>query len=256
MRAREPRRPLTPGSPTPLAAAVPGVAAAAGSFVDMDPTRPDAVYLAAMPDDSNWYAPPADGSAPSSSSSIEAVDAEYAGFGVRAGARLIDVVMTLVFGVIGGAAGGFLTAMLAIAGVVSPGWLERIQGLSVGSFAFSLLAAATYHALAEAFGGATVGKALLGLRVVREDLGPCGLGGAIKRNILYFVDSLFFGLVGYSVMNNSRFQQRLGDMWGQTVVVRVASLPANLRGGVALGIALGIVGYVVIATASIVVRAM
>jgi hypothetical protein len=38
--------------------------------------------------------------------------------------------------------------------------------------------------------------------VVSEDLRPCGLGGAIKRNILYFVDSLgiFIGVLGYVVV--------------------------------------------------------
>jgi uncharacterized RDD family membrane protein YckC len=204
-----------------------------------------------MSDDSNWYAPPAGGS-PASSPVEDEIEAQYAGFGVRAAARILDTLATLLFGAIGGAAGGVLAAVLSLMGILPRGWLERIQGLSAGGFAFGVLASVTYHTLAEGLGGASVGKALVGLRVTRDDLRPCGVGAAIKRNILYFVDSFFFGLVAYSSMSNSARQQRLGDKWGHTVVVRAASLPPNLRGGVALGI----VGHVVVITASVVIRAL
>jgi uncharacterized RDD family membrane protein YckC len=210
-----------------------------------------------MPNDRDWYAPPASASSSTADSeSVDDAEPEYAGFGVRAGARIIDTIAAVVFGMIGGATGGVIASVLAVSGVLAPGWLQRIQGLSVGSFGFGVLASLTYHTLSEGLGGASVGKALLGLRVKREGLRPCGVGRALVRNLAYYVDGFFFGMVAYSVMSSSERQQRLGDRWGHTVVVRASSLPAGAGDGFALGMALGVVGHVVVGAVSVVVRAL
>jgi uncharacterized RDD family membrane protein YckC len=205
----------------------------------------------------DWYAPPAPNASSSASPDAgEYADPEYVGFGTRFGARLIDFIVAMVCGTLGGAVGGVLAAMLAAAGVVAPGWLNRLQGLSAGSFAFGVLASLAYHGLSEGMGGASLGKLVLGLRVKREDLRPCGVGPALVRNLAYYIDGFFFGLVAYSVMSKSRQQQRLGDQWGHTVVVRAASLPASYRESVGLGLILGILGHVILSGAGVVVRAM
>ncbi len=210
-----------------------------------------------MPNDPNWYAPPA-ADAPPPSTPPDALDAspEYVGFAVRAGARIFDVIAVAILGFMGGAAGGALTAVLAASGVVSSGWLHRVQGSLATSFAFGLLASLCYHMVAEGLGGATIGKAMLGIRVLREDLRPAGLGPALVRSLAVYIDSFFFGLVAYSVMGGSPRQQRLGDKWGHTVVVRTATLPAGLRGGTGVGLVLGIVGHLVVDVVSVVVRAL
>ena len=53
---------------------------------------------------------------------------------------------------------------------------------------------------AEGTGGVTVGKLVCGLRVVSEARGPCTGKGALVRGLLFFVDGLFVGLVGYAFM--------------------------------------------------------
>lgn len=149
---------------------------------------------------------------------------QAAGFGIRAGARLIDTVVGLVLGFVAGFAVGIAGAVLAQSGSISVGWQRRLGALSPGALAMSFLGTILYHAIAESMGGATIGKAICGLRVRREDLSPCGFGGALIRSLAYLVDAFFCGLVAYSTMSNSRWQQRLGDRWGKTVVVNASSL--------------------------------
>jgi len=210
-----------------------------------------------MPNDPNWYAPPA-ADAPPPEAPPDALDAnpEYVGFGVRAGARIADVIAIFIFALMGGAAGGAFAAILAASGLLSSGWMHRLQGAAASTYAFGLLASLCYHMVAEGLGGATIGKAVFGIRVLREDLHPAGLGPALVRNLAYYVDAFFCGLVAYSVMGGSPRHQRLGDKWGHTVVVRSASLPAGLRGGTGVGLVLGIVGHLVVDVVSVVVRAL
>lgn len=51
--------------------------------------------------------------------------------------------------------------------------------------------------------------------------------GAFIRSGAFYIDGLFFGLIGYSCMKHSRLNQRYGDIWAKTVVVKVAELPAE-----------------------------
>src|SRR5271154_6275058 len=108
--------------------------------------------------DPNWYAPPM-ANAPPRSTEEEETSLVPVGFGVRAFARILDTFAAMLFGMIGGAMGGFIGAVLAQAGLLQPGWLQRIQGVSVGSFLFGALASLLYHALSESLGGASIGKA-------------------------------------------------------------------------------------------------
>lgn len=79
--------------------------------------------------------------------------------------------------------------------------------------------------------GSTLGKLLLGFVVVQEDGAPCRSGSAFIRSIAYFVDGLFFGLVGYFAMQKTPQEQRHGDEWAHTIVCRRAQVaPQNLRG--------------------------
>lgn len=84
----------------------------------------------------------------------------------------------------------------------------------------------TYTAVAEWLGSATFGKHCTGLRVASADgSGPIGLPAALIRNLAFYVDSLFLGIVAYSTIARSVRGQRLGDHWGRTVVLRRADAP-------------------------------
>jgi uncharacterized RDD family membrane protein YckC len=78
-----------------------------------------------------------------------------------------------------------------------------------------------YFIVCEAVLGATIGKLLTKLRVVREvDGGPIGWGAAIIRNLFRIVDGFAFYLVGFITICVTSKHQRLGDIVAGTIVVR------------------------------------
>lgn len=106
---------------------------------------------------------------------------------------------------------------------------EQVTGISIAlsgrQWGFVLLVGLVYAVAAEAVLGATVGKLLLGLRVVRFDGTPIGWTRAAVRNFLRVVDGFPFVvpyLLGWAVaLGDARQRQRLGDRVARSVVVRV-----------------------------------
>lgn len=102
----------------------------------------------------------------------------------------------------------------------------KVDGAELQLSTASLLIAVTLNAailflygwLLEAACGATLGKAMVGIRVVgttqRGPFASCAL-----RNILRIVDGLGFYLVGTTVAVCSGIRQRLGDIYAQTAVI-------------------------------------
>lgn len=79
-----------------------------------------------------------------------------------------------------------------------------------------------YCAVAEATLGTSLGKRLVGLRVVRSDGSPIGWQAAIVRNVLRIVDGIVFYILGAILIARSPKGQRLGDRVADTVVIRTA----------------------------------
>src|ERR1039458_8900462 len=84
--------------------------------------------------------------------------------------------------------------------------------------------------------GATLGKALVGIRVVRTSRRSALAASAI-RNLLRIVDGLGFYLVGAMVAGCSRCRQRLGDLCAGTAVVEEEFSTARKMLALALWIA-------------------
>lgn len=98
------------------------------------------------------------------------------------------------------------------------------------------VAAIVYFMLLEGLTGATVGKLLLGIRVVNEDGSKLTWTGSIVRNVSRLVDEFPYVipyLVGAIAVWSSPTRQRLGDRWAHAVVVTKASLLP--RGSVTYG---------------------
>jgi uncharacterized RDD family membrane protein YckC len=79
--------------------------------------------------------------------------------------------------------------------------------------------------------GASLGKLACGLRVVSEESRPIGLSQAFKRSLAFYWDGLFFGLVGYSSMKKSELNQRYGDHWAKTLVIKSSEVPVESKRG-------------------------
>lgn len=119
--------------------------------------------------------------------------------------------------------------------------IESMQETHWSLYVFALLGSLSYHSVMESVHGSTVGKRLVGITVHSAKGRGCTFLQGIKRSVALLVDSLFFGIVAAGAMGNSRRQQRLGDQWADTVVVRIRSLPASERGK-ALRFAAALVG--------------
>jgi uncharacterized RDD family membrane protein YckC len=181
------------------------------------------------------------------------------GFWIRALARIIDVTFSLLLGLIGGLLAGLILFAMQTAGNVTPGWEARVQGANAAGLALSLLGGFLYHSFSEGIHGASLGKLICRLRVLQHDGRPSNMRGAFVRNLGWYVDSLFFGLIGYSSMTKSPLKQRYGDVWGKTIVVPTGQIPAaHLRSPVdgLLGISLGVICWTLLLTLGIVLKGM
>jgi uncharacterized RDD family membrane protein YckC len=90
-----------------------------------------------------------------------------------------------------------------------------------GNAVWALLAACLgYYVMCEALTGMTVGKRMVGIRVVDENGEHLSLAAAVIRNVLRPVDGFLFYLVGAIFALASPRGQRLGDRVAGTVVVR------------------------------------
>jgi uncharacterized RDD family membrane protein YckC len=76
-----------------------------------------------------------------------------------------------------------------------------------------------YYVVLEATLGGTLGKKILGIKIVKQDGTPMDWQASIIRNALRIVDGIFVYLVGAIVIWTSKDKQRLGDKVARTLVV-------------------------------------
>jgi hypothetical protein len=93
------------------------------------------------------------------------------------------------------------------------------DGLPVSPWLVALGMSILIYVVIQGLRGWTPGKLLFGIRTVAEDGRPPGIGRAIIRWVLFIVDGLCAGLVGFIVMLTSRGHRRVGDMAAKTYVV-------------------------------------
>ncbi len=139
----------------------------------------------------------------------------YAGLGVRFAALLLDLLTFCVF---------FFPITRLVKGVwlMSPLDHRWSSGLFISDpicIAFFVVMG-LYYVLLEGWCGLTVGKWLVGLRVIAAGGDKPGLKRALLRNLLRAVDSLpAFNLLGVVLILLSPERARLGDRWAGTRVV-------------------------------------
>jgi uncharacterized RDD family membrane protein YckC len=110
--------------------------------------------------------------------------------------------------------------------------IERAPGffhaeLAGGGFGAYLGISLLYFTVMEGFLGATVGKFMTGIRVVKEDGSRLDFAAALIRNLLRLVDGLIVYLVAAIFVWTSPLKQRLGDRVAKTVVVTAGSVGAG-----------------------------
>jgi uncharacterized RDD family membrane protein YckC len=140
---------------------------------------------------------------------------ENAGTALRFVAVLLDAIIVFVPLAI-------IVSLLSGGGYVAHGDGYTNAGIDFGSNTFWTLLAfgVGYYTICEAATGTTLGKRMVGIRVVGEDGENVTFGAAAVRNVLRIVDALFFYLVGFLFALTSTRGQRLGDRAAHTIVVR------------------------------------
>ena len=143
----------------------------------------------------------------------------YAGLWIRFSALAID---GLLFSAV------FFPVTRLVKGVwlMSPGDHDWVSGW----FIFDplclvfLVAMLAYFTVLEGFFGATIGKWVVGVRVIRSSGGHPGLGRGLVRNILRLVDGLpAFCILGIILILTSSECARFGDRLAGTRVLRSAA---------------------------------
>jgi uncharacterized RDD family membrane protein YckC len=135
----------------------------------------------------------------------------------RLGDRLIALVLDSIVGAVAFALIGMFAAV-RLGGLTQSGFSLEGRPALMG-MAGALIVGFLYYWLAEGLFGATLGKAIVGLRVRDKSGAACGLKASFIRNLLRILDGLAVYLVGFLVAVLSRMRQRLGDHLAGTVVV-------------------------------------
>ena len=68
--------------------------------------------------------------------------------------------------------------------------------------------------------GATIGDGIMGLKPLSLSGGKPTVAQSLKRHLLDVADMFFFGIVAYVNIKNTKYKQRLGDVWAKTIVIR------------------------------------
>ncbi|MDQ6524560.1 RDD family protein [Nocardioides sp. LHD-245] len=152
------------------------------------------------------------------------VTGQYAGPVSRAAAVAIDVGVVLASYSIGVAILGFLLQALLDVSIE--------EGTGAVATVALLTWAAAYVVVGIAVSGRTVGKAIVGLKIVTRDGRPVGPGACVVRTLLFPLSTSFLG-VGALLIVLRRDHRALHDLLARTAVVydwgdRPAQLPGPL----------------------------
>ena len=136
----------------------------------------------------------------------------------RLGDRLIAVILDSIF---------VSALLLIIAAVTAWHWPHLIETytpmtLAIGVIVGALVVTFIYYWLQEGAFGATMGKAIIGLRVTRQDGSVPGLGSSAIRNAFRIVEGLPLYVPGFFVAAFTRGRRRIGDFAAQTYVLEHA----------------------------------
>jgi uncharacterized RDD family membrane protein YckC len=159
-------------------------------------------------------------------------------FGRRVAAAILDLAVLAALYVIISLIVGPTSPAIGLAKVHLAGFTITVGShvLSIGlhgawAVLYAIVLLPGYYFALETLAGQTAGKALLGLRVLRTDGERATAGSIALRTLLRLFDWLpALYLAGFIVMlgTGRRRRQRLGDLAGETVVVRAARASRSL----------------------------
>lgn len=153
------------------------------------------------------------------------LDSVLAGLGSRLAAYALDFL-------IGAAAFGVILLVVSVT-LLRGGDTGELVGAGILALAFLLCFIGYFVACEMLWSGRSVGKRAAGTRVVRTGGTPVGFWSSLLRNVARLVDMIPFPwyLVGSVLVLSTTRNQRLGDLLGDTVVIRVRRAATQLQSG-------------------------
>jgi uncharacterized RDD family membrane protein YckC len=153
------------------------------------------------------------------------LDTVLAGLGSRFAAFVLDLVLQVAF----------FAVIAAVVGIALHNGGETSALIATGILALVfLLDFIGYFVICEMlWSGRSVGKRAAGTRVVRVGGAPVGFWSSLLRNVMRLIDMLpgTFYLVGSVLILSTSKNQRLGDLLGNTVVIRERQAAMTLQRG-------------------------
>jgi len=142
---------------------------------------------------------------------------DYANLGSRIVAIIIDLIILSLVVVIIALPLGLLAGLSAMG---NPTQLFAARSAFFVAFmVLNVLVWLLYFTYFEGTSGQTLGKKIMGIKVVKENGDQPSFMDALIRTILRIIDGIAFYLVGFIVILVSEKKQRLGDMAAGTIVV-------------------------------------
>jgi len=183
-------------------------------------TRPDSAGPSSNGPKARAGTPP-----PQFSGALDGV--QYKGVMPRFMAALIDGVLYLILAIA-------LASQFGSTSATASSGFEASFNLQGWPAALSALLSMGYMVLMEGYLGGTVGKLLLGIRVVDAAGNRPGFARALIRNVLRIIDALpLFYLLGIILVATGKQKRRIGDMAAGTYVVARSSVKRMKAGGFA-----------------------
>ncbi len=143
--------------------------------------------------------------------------AELASLARRAAAFDIDAIAC------GLVAAGVLAYLIWLIYKMSYDPVMKLEMAALATAAVALLyliVLPVYFTVLEGLGGKTLGKRIMNIKVIGADGAPAALTSILQRNLLRIIDLLFCFAPGAASMGASELFQRLGDRWGDTIVIK------------------------------------
>jgi uncharacterized RDD family membrane protein YckC len=140
----------------------------------------------------------------------------YAGFWIRFAARVVDAILLNVIFLI--VRLPFGVAMFTPGIARDPGALVAFAGATILITLISVVATACYEIFFIGTRGATIGKMIFGLKVIRADGGPVSIGLSTGRYFAQWISAITFG-IGYIMAGFDDQKRALHDRICETRVI-------------------------------------
>lgn len=118
----------------------------------------------------------------------------------------------------------FLTIVFASSYFVNNNTNEIVQEINDYGTIIIIITWPLYLIVFEQILGSTIGNKIAGLKVESLIGDKVSYVQSIKRHLLDFIDATPLGLIGLFTILYSKRNQRLGDMWAKTIVIKAKTI--------------------------------